>query len=59
MKCENCEACKSYFDGNETVSYCCIGVTEEQAYHDGEWYCKYNERHIQKRLKELGDDVIE
>ena len=54
MKCENCPACKSYFDGLENVPYCDIGVSEDEAYHDGDWYCNYNRKTIEKRLREKG-----
>lgn len=54
MKCENCPACKSYFDGLENVPYCDIGVSEDEAYHDGDWYCNYNRQTIEKRLREKG-----
>ena len=54
MKCENCPACKSYFDGLENIPYCDIGVSEDEAYHDGDWYCNYNRKTIEKRLMEAG-----
>ena len=41
MKCENCPACKSYFDGLENVPYCDIGVSEDEAYHDGDCVCNH------------------
>lgn len=58
MKCEKCIACESYFDGNEDICYCKIGITEDEAYHDGEWYCNLNQQSINKRLQDnnLGKD---
>ena len=53
MKCENCVACKSYFDGVEEQVYCEIGISEDEAYHDGDWYCSYNQKSINKKLNEL------
>ena len=52
MKCENCIACKSYFDGVENICYCEIGISEDEAYHDGKWYCKFNQQTINKRLRD-------
>ena len=52
MKCENCIACGSYFDGIEEVAYCKIGITEDEAYHDGKWYCNLNRQTIRKRLQD-------
>ena len=52
MKCENCIACCSYFDGIEEVAYCKIEITEDEAYHDGEWYCNLNRQTIKKRLQD-------
>ena len=36
MKCENCKAVESYWNGNEEETYCAIGVSEDEACHDGE-----------------------
>lgn len=52
MKCEKCPACRTYFNGNETESYCRIGILEDEACHDGEWYCRFNLRTIEKRLSD-------
>lgn len=52
MKCENCIACKSYFDGVEEQSYCEIGISEDEAYHDGDWYCLYDHKTINEKLSE-------
>lgn len=52
MKCENCVACKSFFDGVEEYSYCDIGISDDKAYNEGRWCCKLNQKTITKRLKE-------
>ena len=52
MKCENCKAVESYWNGNEEETYCAIGVSEDEACHDGEWYCRFNQRTIEKRLRD-------
>ena len=52
--CDNCKARVVYFNGLETIAYCGIGVSEEDAY-DSEtdlWGCKYNDNAIDKKLKE-------
>lgn len=53
MKCENCVACKSYFDGIEEQSYCEIGISEDEAYHDGDWYCLNDQKTINEKLSEV------
>lgn len=52
MKCENCIACKSFWNGIENETYCEIGVSEDESYHDGEWYCRFNQKTIEKRLRD-------
>lgn len=52
MKCEKCMACKSFWNGIEEESYCQIGILEDEAYHDGVWYCRFNQRTIEKRLRD-------
>ena len=53
MKCENCVACKSYFDGIEEQSYCEIGISEDEAYYDGDWYCLNAQKTINEKLSEV------
>ena len=45
-------ACKSFFDGVEEYSYCGIGISDDEAYHEGRWYCRLNQKTITERLKE-------
>lgn len=53
MRCYECLACQSYWSGIEEVTYCAIGVSEDEAYHEetGDWYCRYNKKTIEKILK--------
>ena len=51
MKCEKCIAYKSFFDGIEERAYCEIGISEDEAYHDGKWHCRYNQKTIGKKLR--------
>lgn len=46
MRCYECLACQSYWSGIEEVTYCAIGVSEDEAYHEetGDWYCRYNKK---------------
>ncbi|MBQ0113072.1 MAG: hypothetical protein KBT03_08080 [Bacteroidales bacterium] len=55
MKCENCNACDSYFNGLEVVSYCKIGMSEDETYNsDKDSYgCRFNRKTIEKRLRDL------
>lgn len=53
MKCENCPAMHTFFDGVETVGYCYIGISEEEAEHDWDWYCRFNRKTIEKRIRDI------
>lgn len=44
MNCSECKASDRYFDGDEVIGYCKLGVCEENAYHDGYWYCNKMDR---------------
>ena len=57
MKCENCIACKTYFNGLEVVAYCEVGISEEEACHDDRWYCNLNQQTINKRLRDKNMEI--
>ena len=59
MRCENCPALHTFFDGVETVGYCYIGVPEEEAEHDGDWYCRFNRKTIEKRIRDINTEKEE
>ena len=50
MNCSECKASDRYFDGDEVIGYCKLGVCEENAYHDGYWYCNKTKEQIDKKL---------
>lgn len=54
MKCGNCKASFSYFDGVETVTDCKCGVSEDKAYNSNTdtWGCRLSEKTINKRIEE-------
>ena len=50
-------ACRTDWDGLEHVTWCEIGISEDEAYHDGDWYCRFNQRTINKRLSDEKKNV--
>lgn len=52
VKCENCKAVFTYFDGIETVYSCKCGISEDEAYSSSKdiWGCKLSDKTINERI---------
>ena len=55
--CFDCPAVVTYFDGVENVSYCSLGTSEEEAYHEttDTWSCKRSCKSVEKGLKRIDE----